>query len=142
MTQIGKYPSTYYRVSLKAFVRDEKGCVLVCKEDIAEHWNLPGGGLDHGETEEECLKRELYEEIGYKGNISFRPIATQVFYIPSKDVQLLWVVYDVKLDHIVDTIGEHGTAVAYIDPEEFKSSQFGTIEQAQAAIYKIHTSFR
>lgn len=137
MPQIGKYPDTFYRVSLKAFVRRDDGKVLVCKEGEQTHWSLPGGGWDHGETEEECLRRELYEELGYTGGISYKPLATEVFYLASKDAQLLWVVYDVTLDHDVSTLGEHGTAVAYIDPGEFKDSQFGTDTKSQAAIYKL-----
>lgn len=27
-----------------------------------EYWLLPGGGLENGETEEECIKREIKEE--------------------------------------------------------------------------------
>lgn len=139
MAQIGKYPNSFYRVSLKAFVRDEQGRILVCKEGIDAHWSLPGGGWEHGETDEACLKRELYEELGYEGNISYKLLSTEVFDVPFLEAQVLWIVYDVQLDHQVDTIGDHTTEVMYIDPEEFKASEFGTIEQAQAAIYNIYT---
>ncbi len=136
-----KIPDTFYRVSLKAFIRNKDGHVLVCKEGSQTFWSLPGGGWDHGETEEVALKRELHEELGYTGNISYHPIATQVFYLPSHDAQLLWVVYDVTVDHDITTLGEHGTDVAYVDPEEFKDSEYGTYEQAQAAIYEINKTY-
>ena len=121
-------------------MRDEQGRVLVCKEGVETLWSLPGGGWDHGESEEECLKRELYEELGYEGSITYKPLTTKIFHVPQLDAQILWIIYDVRLDHIVETIGEHTTAVAYIDPDEFKASRMGTSLQAQAAIYQIARS--
>jgi 8-oxo-dGTP pyrophosphatase MutT (NUDIX family) len=50
-----------YRISAKALItRDDK--VLLVKEK-EEWWSLPGGGVDHGETIETALKRELSEEL-------------------------------------------------------------------------------
>ncbi len=33
------------------------------------NWDLTGGGMDFGETIELSLKRELLEEVGYKGDL-------------------------------------------------------------------------
>ena len=52
-----------YRVAAKAvIVKDSK--LLMTKELDDEWWNLPGGGIDHGEAIEQALGRELSEELG------------------------------------------------------------------------------
>lgn len=37
--------------------------VLICHEPGREHWGLPGGGLELGETAAEALRREFMEEV-------------------------------------------------------------------------------
>ena len=57
-----------YRVSIKALIYNDAGQILVVKEDGRPLWDLPGGGMDYGETFESALKRELYEE----GNLRYQ----------------------------------------------------------------------
>ena len=52
-----------YRVATKAMVVDGDKVLLV-KEIPEMWWGFPGGGVDHGETVETSLVRELQEEIG------------------------------------------------------------------------------
>ena len=54
--------SPYYRVSVKAKI-NFNGKTLLVRED-GKKWDLPGGGIEHYETIDEALKRELTEEIG------------------------------------------------------------------------------
>lgn len=67
-------PDTYYRVSVKALISDEQHRLLVVKNDKGS-WEMPGGGLEHHETFEQCLQRELQEEldatISVIGNVAF-----------------------------------------------------------------------
>ena len=39
-----------YRVSLKSVIFNDHGEVLVVKESGRDWWDIPGGGMDHGES--------------------------------------------------------------------------------------------
>lgn len=43
-------------------VRDEM--ILLSRETVSDWWLVPGGGMEEGETPEECVIREVGEETG------------------------------------------------------------------------------
>lgn len=55
-------PDTFWRVSAKALIYDADNRLLVFK-DKSQEWEMPGGGWEHKETFEQCIRRELAEEI-------------------------------------------------------------------------------
>jgi 8-oxo-dGTP pyrophosphatase MutT (NUDIX family) len=66
----------YYRVSAKAIIRNQEWKFALAKEDTG-YWDIPGGGVDHGENMHEALKREIMEEMWLKvTKISPQPIYT------------------------------------------------------------------
>lgn len=130
----GKYPSTIFRVSLKAVIRNERG-ELLCVKEQGSDWTLPGGGLDHGETIEEGLIRELREEVSFDSAAKFIyvPLGHDVLFVRSKNIWQLWVLFEVSFDRALKfDISRDTEAVAFMDPKIFKDSS----DQAQKLIYK------
>lgn len=93
----GKYPEAFYRVSLKAVIRNDSGDVLCVCESERDFWELPGGGLDHGETIRDCLARELNEEIGYKGEFTYQFADMTPLFDDMSDRCVMYIAFDVTL---------------------------------------------
>jgi len=55
-------PSPFYRVSIKLIIKNDQDKLLLVRTD--EGWEMPGGGWEHGETFDECITREIKEELG------------------------------------------------------------------------------
>jgi len=127
-----QYPNTFYRVSLKALIGNDKGEVLAVKEHDSTTWNLPGGGWDHGETEKEALSRELFEEVCYRGDFSAKPVATMPFWLEHKQAWLLWIVYELTPDNFDFGVGEDCSEICFIDPSKLE----GSISPAEKWIYE------
>jgi 8-oxo-dGTP diphosphatase len=63
------------RVVTAAIIR-KQGCVLLARrspgEKLAGFWEFPGGKVEVGETAEDSLARELFEELGIEARIGKR----------------------------------------------------------------------
>lgn len=55
-----------HSVSVAGVVVDDQGRALIIKRRDNGHWEPPGGVLEHGETIDDGLRREVYEETGLK----------------------------------------------------------------------------
>jgi len=55
-----------YRKGVGIVVVNDSGQFFLGKRVGAEAWQFPQGGIDDGETPEQALYRELYEETGIK----------------------------------------------------------------------------
>lgn len=56
-----------YRVAVAAIIIDEEKRILLCEHTYRKFhpWGLPGGGLEHGESPECGIIREVWEETGF-----------------------------------------------------------------------------
>ena len=55
--------SARFRVAVSALIFKDGHVLLAHRRDI-DWWNLPGGGMEVGETVDEALRREVFEETG------------------------------------------------------------------------------
>lgn len=130
----GKYPDAFYRVSLKAIIRNENGEVLVVKENGSK-WTLPGGGMDHGENVHDALKRELYEEVLIDAPFTETLIDTATMYLEKREAWLLWLVFTINIKDFEYGIGQDADEVAFMNPCDFKNS----LHQSEQLVYEFTT---
>ena len=130
-------PTDYlYRVSLKALIRDERGRVLVVKEGGRTYWDLPGGGMDHGETIDVALARELHEEVGLRSSFTWRVLTVdQPKYSPGHDFWQMRIIIEVTPGAADVQTGEDGDEITFIDPIVLKDSP----EKVERWIYEYAT---
>ncbi len=53
-----------FRIGVNALIFDSEGRILLGHRRDINWWNLPGGGMEAGETVDEAVRREVYEETG------------------------------------------------------------------------------
>jgi 8-oxo-dGTP diphosphatase len=78
-------PAGSFRIGVFAIIMHDGRVLLARRRDIG-WWNLPGGGMERGETVDEALRREVREEIGLEVAIVR---LTGVYSKPQKDEVVL-----------------------------------------------------
>lgn len=85
-----------YRVSVKGLIYDNNGKLLFVRER-SDTWDLPGGGLEHGESIAEALRRECREELGAEIEITNAAPIIIPTWSKKFDTPVLIIAYHVRL---------------------------------------------
>lgn len=104
-----------------AIIERDDGKVLAALRGAGMHlegmWEFPGGKLKDGEAPEDCVRREVMEELSL--NIKpVRPLSPSLHHYAAKSVRL--VPYVCKLLGGEMSLREHARAI-WLEPEELGS---------------------
>ncbi|RYX79015.1 NUDIX hydrolase [bacterium] len=125
-----------YRVSMKGLVRNDQGEVLVVKESGRDWWDLPGGGMDHGENIEVAIAREMKEEVNLEGSFTSQVIAVEdPTYLAKHNMWQIRLIYEISPSLPTFSAGEDADEIAFMNPEVFKTSE----KESERRIYKYAT---
>ena len=111
-----------YRVVVKGIIADSENRILFVRER-SDTWDLPGGGLEHGEEVKRALEREFQEELG----VSVAIESNEAIIIPTWNTKfddpVLIIGYTVKTFgkmHTTDDVSEY----RYLSREAARNERF------------------
>jgi ADP-ribose pyrophosphatase YjhB (NUDIX family) len=112
-----------FRISVKALVFNDKNEILLVREGGKE-WDIPGGGIDHGESIENTLRRELEEEIHLKDHFTYKVVSVEdPTFVESHHFWLVRIIYAVWPDNLELFPGEDGDEIRFVPIDELKRSE-------------------
>ncbi|MDQ3156864.1 MAG: NUDIX domain-containing protein [Actinomycetota bacterium] len=140
-------PSRTQRLGAYAVVVSECRMLLTRISPIgypAGMWTLPGGGVDHGESPHDAVRRELYEETGLVArsaaltdihDVHVVDVGRDDQYEDYHGVHLLYVVdVDVEAPLEIKDVGGTTDRVAWVPITEIGSADYPVLEMVTYAL--------
>ena len=83
----------------------EKDCVLLASNESADYYYSVGGGVHHGETAEEAVRREVFEETGMQYEIERLAFIHENFFTGSAGVLEGFACHEIALYFLMKSRG-------------------------------------
>lgn len=120
-------------IRVTAGIIEESGRILIARrgadDALAGKWEFPGGKIEPGEEPEDCLQRELREELGIDVRVG-RLAGTEKHSSPRGDVELLFY----EVDHVSGDMRPLAHAeVAWVLPREMMAYELAPADRDFAA---------
>jgi len=116
---------------------ERDGLVLAARRSAAMSlplkWEFPGGKIDPGESPEECLRRELVEEMGIHVSVG-KSLPPNTHHYPTFTVTLHPFVCSIQSGEIV--LHEHA-AVTWLPPDELHILDWAEVDVPVIASYRF-----
>lgn len=124
--QLKNLPSTFYRVAVKCLVFNDANQLLIAinSDDEVE---LPGGGWEHGESLNECVQRELAEELGVQAT-AIGEVQMVLQGRSDRGFAVLRIAVSAVLDSTTYVPGDDIVAARFVDKAEFKTLTFAPVD--------------
>lgn len=111
---------------IRGLIRNQDGKFLMMKTAPKPHreayWDIPGGRIERGSTEEAALKREIQEEVGISEIVSVKHLVTSptTIRVPGTptDFGLILSLYLCEVKDLNVTLSEDHTEFAWFEKED------------------------
>jgi 8-oxo-dGTP diphosphatase len=135
-------------LSVKAVIVSSDDKILLLKRPREGRWDLPGGGVDDGESLAEAIVREIQEETGLLTDNAL-PIYTYLRAVNGKSEKLLQFVLtrvNAKASELNITLSDEHDCYAFFDHMEIRTLQIvpsylEALRRARIELDKSHTHF-
>lgn len=99
-------------------INNNKFLALYNKVEGKKLWDLPGGRMEFGESAEETLKREVYEELG----VTVKPIKLVDTWNLVGDMQITGIIYYCDVDSMDFKLSHEHEGYEWIDINHLSES--------------------
>lgn len=114
------------RIIAAAIVKEGK--ILIAKRNygrLAGYWEFPGGKVEGTETDEECLKREIMEELTVKLRVE-EFLGEQQFFVDTKEY--IMVLYKAVLVDENFRLNAH-SEIAWLEKEQLHKYKLAPVDE-------------